>query len=69
MIAVVDRLVAQFDQIPGSEWEEDPLPDDLAALLDGVFLDSVPAARRILRLLEDRGWTGWTKIRRLNLAD
>lgn len=63
--AVIDRLVVQFEAMPESAWEEDPLPDDLADLLDSVFLDSVPAARRMLDLLEERGWTGWTKIRPL----
>ena len=63
--AVGDLLVAQLEQAPDSEWEDDTLPDDLAALLDAVFLDSVPAARRMLERLEQRGWTGWTKIRRL----
>lgn len=63
--AVVDRLVKQFEAVPESAWQDDPLPDDLAALLDSVFLDSVPAARRILQLLQERGWTGWTKIRKL----
>lgn len=67
VVGVVDRLVTQFEAaIPESaEPDEDPLPDDLAALLDSVFLDSVPAATRVLALLEERGWTGWTKIRRL----
>ena len=59
----VDQLAKQFETVPDVQWDADPLTDDLAALLDGVFLDSVPAARRILHLLEDRGWTGWTKIR------
>jgi len=62
---VVDLLVTQLDDVPDEEWEKDPFPDDLAALLDGVFLDSVPAARRILELLEERGWTGWTNTRRI----
>ena len=66
-IVVVLRaaLVAQLEQAPDSEWEDDTLPDDLAALLDAVFLDAVPAARRMLERLEQRGWTGWTKIRRI----
>jgi hypothetical protein len=63
--AVVDRLVQQFEAVPVSAWEDDPLPDDLAALLDSVFLDSVPAAGRMLELLEERGWSGWTKIKPL----
>ena len=60
-----DRLAAQFEQVPEEGWDEQELPDDLAALLDEVFLTSVPGARRILVRLEQLGWTGWTNIRRL----
>jgi DNA-binding transcriptional MerR regulator len=63
--AVGDRLAAQFEAVPETSWEEGPLPEDLAALLDAVFLTSVPGARRILDRLEQHGWTGWTNIRRL----
>ena len=63
--AVVDRLVAQFELLPESDWDDDTMPGDLAALLDEVFLTSVPAARRMLELLERRGWTGWTKIHKI----
>lgn len=62
--AVADRLVAQFEAVPAEVWDDDALPDDLAALLDAVFLTSVPGARRILDRLEHHGWTGWTNIRR-----
>lgn len=68
--ALADRLVglieAELAALP-EEWE-DPgleLPDDLAALLDAVFVDAVPMARRLLRELEERGWTGWTKLARV----
>jgi DNA-binding transcriptional MerR regulator len=61
---VADRLVAQFEAVPAEVWDDDALPDDLAALLDAVFLTSVPGARRILDRLEHHGWTGWTNIRR-----
>lgn len=40
------------------------LSEDLVALLDAAFIDSFPAARRMLDLLEQRGWTGWTMIER-----
>lgn len=46
-------------------WEEAGLPDDLVELLDSVFLDLVPMAPRLLELLEERGWTGWTKLERI----
>ena len=41
------------------------LDDELAALLDEVFVNAVPVARWLLRLLEERGWTGWTKLERI----
>jgi len=66
VVCVVDRLVAQLEAIPADGWDGDGLPDDLADLLDTVFLDSVPAARRILALMEERGWTGWTNLKRLH---
>lgn len=45
--------------------EDPPLSDDLVELLDAAFLDSVPSARRLLELLEERGWTGFTMIERV----
>ncbi|HXH80547.1 MerR family transcriptional regulator [Nocardioides sp.] len=66
---VADRLSDEFERIPVSAWEEALLPDDLAALLDEVFLESVPGARRILRRLEGRGWTGWTNLRPRSAAE
>jgi DNA-binding transcriptional MerR regulator len=62
---VADRLAAEFEGVPAEDWDTGALPDDLAALLDAVFLDTVPGARRILRRLEHHGWTGWTNIRRV----
>lgn len=70
--AVADRLVAMFED--AERWSDDEaaadfaLDDELVALLDDVFLDAVPAARWLLRLLEERGWTGWTQIQRISPA-
>jgi DNA-binding transcriptional MerR regulator len=58
-----ERLAEQFAQVPDGAWDEEELPRDLADLLDGVFVSSVPGARRILLRLEQLGWTGWTNIR------
>ncbi len=44
--------------------EQQPISDDLIALLDAAFVQSFPCATRLLELLEERGWTGWTNIRR-----
>jgi len=67
--ALADRLVAQFEATDETEWtafaEDDGFSVDLAALLDSMFVDQVPIARELLRLIEERGWTGWTKLERL----
>jgi DNA-binding transcriptional MerR regulator len=65
---VADRLAAELEAVPEDGWDAGALPDDLAELLDAVFLDSVPGARRILNRLEHHGWTGWTNIRRIQPA-
>lgn len=62
---VADRLTAELEAAPDEAWDGDQLPDELAELLDAVFLDKVPGARRILRRLEHNGWTGWTNTRRV----
>jgi DNA-binding transcriptional MerR regulator len=45
--------------------QEQPISDDLVALLDAAFIESFPCAPRLLELLQKRGWTGWTNIRRI----
>jgi DNA-binding transcriptional MerR regulator len=64
--AVSDRLVAVIEaDAEGWENYDEVMPDELAQLLDSVFLNSVPIARRLLELLEERGWRGWTKLERI----
>lgn len=67
---IADRLVAMIEK-DAEQWSDDQiadfsLDDELVALLDQVFLDAVPVAPGLLRLLEERGWTGWTKLERIN---
>ena len=68
--AVADRLVAIIEQDSERGTNEQvsdfAIDDQLAALLDGVFVNAVPAGRRLMRLLEERGWTGWTKLERIS---
>jgi DNA-binding transcriptional MerR regulator len=65
-VAVGDRLVAALEaaEAEGRENEDQVMTDELAELLDSVFLNSVPIARRLLDRLEERGWRGWTKLER-----
>ena len=65
--ALADRVAAFIEaataEAVGVE-DENPVSDDLVTLLDTTFVESFPCASRLLELLEERGWTGWTNIRR-----
>jgi DNA-binding transcriptional MerR regulator len=69
--ALADRVVAFIEaaaaQAEGVE-DENPVSDDLVELLDAAFLESFPCAPRLLTLLEERGWKGWTNISRMDPA-
>ncbi|HEY6935032.1 MAG TPA: MerR family transcriptional regulator [Marmoricola sp.] len=69
--ALADRVVAFIEaaaeQAAGFE-DVHPVSDELVALLDAAFIESFPCAPRLLELLEERGWTGWTNIRRMDSA-
>lgn len=45
------------------------LEPSFARLLDASAFDTVPAARRLVELLRARGWTGWTKLGRVDPPD
>jgi DNA-binding transcriptional MerR regulator len=68
--AFADRLVAIFEDDAERRSEDEvadfAIDDELAALLDEVFVNAVPIAPTLLRMLEDRGWTGWTKLERID---
>ncbi len=67
LLAVRDRLVSLLDSAESAGWEDqdDLMTDELVQLLDSVFLDSMPVARRLMELLEERGWRGWTRLERV----
>jgi DNA-binding transcriptional MerR regulator len=70
--ALADRLTASIEAATGStpeDVDEFEMPADLVELLDAFFLDNVPIARRLLDLLEERGWTGWTNLERIDRAN
>ncbi len=68
---LADRVAAFLDAAAAeaADMEEDqPVSDDLIALLDELFIEFFPCAPRLLELLEERGYTGWTNIRRTDSA-
>ncbi|USQ79067.1 MerR family transcriptional regulator [Ornithinimicrobium faecis] len=64
---LADRVAAFIEAASayneGVEFEDD-VSEEVIALLDAVFVEALPAAPRLLELLEERGWTGWTDIQR-----
>ena len=57
----------------GEEVNPDGLNDQFVAFLDATMVESLPVAKRLVAILEERGWKGWTRIEqvptdRLNLA-
>jgi len=66
--ALADRLVASIEELYDADvaaYADDPMSDELAELLDATFLEATPIAGRLLELLEERGWRGWTKLERI----
>ena len=67
--ALADR-VAAFIEAAAAEAagtaDEQPVRDEVVALLDQAFIEHVPCAPRLFELLEERGWTGWTNIKRID---
>lgn len=69
--ALADRVAAFVEAATAdAEGVEDahPISTELVALLDAAFIEFFPGAPRLLALLEARGWTGWTDIRRIDPA-
>jgi hypothetical protein len=50
----------------GEEYVDDvDIEPPFASLMDNLAFDTVPSARQLINLLKHRGWTGWTKLKRV----
>lgn len=61
---LADRLAALISTADNREEyaADDTIEVELVELLDSFFVDAVPIARRLMQLLEERGWSGWTQL-------
>lgn len=66
VVAFLEAVVAEVGDV--EETPEQRVSDDLVALLDAAFVQQFPCAPRLLELLEERGFTGWTDIRRVEVG-
>ena len=60
---VLERLAIRAAE--AGEAGGDGFEDQFADLLDATVAESSPGARRVLAILEERGWKGWTRIERV----
>jgi len=57
---IVERLIVRA--VEAGEVGADGFDDQFADLLDTIMVESAPGAKRLLAILEERGWRGWTRI-------
>ncbi|NUW42498.1 MerR family transcriptional regulator [Nonomuraea rhodomycinica] len=72
LAGLADELAAYLTRM-ADERGEDYVGDigvepRFAELMDTLAFDTAPPARRLIRLMEERGWTGWTSLERVDPA-
>jgi DNA-binding transcriptional MerR regulator len=64
---VADAAVALFQEVsaenPQAAADDADMDEGVVDLLDDKMIESSPAWRRVLELIEERGWTGWSDVR------
>ncbi|MGI5488926.1 MerR family transcriptional regulator [Microtetraspora malaysiensis] len=70
LVELADELAAYITQLAdeqGDDYVDDTdIEPPLVKLMDTLAFDTVPPARRLIELLKKRGWTGWTKLERVD---
>ncbi|OLF15239.1 MerR family transcriptional regulator [Actinophytocola xanthii] len=63
---LVERILVRAIRAGAVDVDGDDVPSDdpFVALLDAL-VESTPLGRRIVAILEERGWKGWTRIERV----
>ncbi|MFI6663171.1 MerR family transcriptional regulator [Streptomyces sp. NPDC050523] len=57
---LLERLMMRA--VKAGEVGDDGFDDQFVALMDSTMLQSAPGAERLLAILQERGWRGWTRI-------
>ncbi|MFJ2648804.1 MerR family transcriptional regulator [Streptomyces sp. NPDC087420] len=58
---IMERLMIRAVEA-GEVGGDDTIDDQFVDLLDTTVVESSPSAARLLAILEERGWRGWTRI-------
>lgn len=72
LVELADRMAVYITRIAqerGEHYVDDiDIEPPFAELLDTLAFETAPPARRLIELLSERGWTGWTKLERADRA-
>ncbi|MGI5350080.1 MerR family transcriptional regulator [Streptomyces sp. CA-250714] len=72
LVELADKLAAYLSRMADEQGEDYVGDADIeppfAKLMDTLAFDTAPPARRLIELLKERGWTGWTKLERVGPA-
>lgn len=60
---ILERMMMRA--VDAGESGSDGFDDQFVDLLDATLLESAPGAERLLAILEERGWKGWTRVERV----
>jgi DNA-binding transcriptional MerR regulator len=61
MVEIIEQASARGElDTPDEAFDDQPFIE----LLDGLVVESAPQGKRLLELMAERGWTGWTKPER-----
>ncbi|MFF8959721.1 MerR family transcriptional regulator [Streptomyces sp. NPDC014894] len=72
LVELADELAAHLTRMTEEQGEEYigdvAVEPPFARLMDALAYDTAPPARRLVELLANRGWTGWTRLQRVEPA-
>ena len=60
---ILERL--RFRAVQDGRIDTVEFDNDIVGLLDATLVDAAPVAPRLMEILEERGWKGWTRIERV----
>jgi DNA-binding transcriptional MerR regulator len=62
LVDLLERMIVRDVEERGGDLGADAFDDPFVDLLDTTVLETSPVAGRIMALLEERGWKGWTRL-------
>ena len=69
LVELADQLAAYITRMADEQGEgyvdDADIEPPFVKLMDTLAFDTAPSARRLIELLKERGWTGWTKLKRV----